>query len=123
MRRLRSADRWNRLTAVRPVPRAVPVLEGDRDYRLGLVRVVDRVAARGLRGRLPGGLHELEGAAEHAAVADGLGVAARLAFGGRAGPAAVGAGDLGPEGLVLRSCGRGVAARRGAARAGARGAG
>ena len=64
------------LTAVRPVPSAVPLHQRNGNHGLRLVRVIDRIAARRLRGALPGRLHELEGAAELAAAADRVRVAA-----------------------------------------------
>ena len=86
---------------------ALAVLEQHRDDRLGLERVGDRVAARGLRGGPPGRLRELEGAAVGTAAADRLGVAPRLAGAGLLGPALVLDRDLGPDvgvlGLVDRS--------------------
>jgi hypothetical protein len=95
------APRLGELPAVRPVAGAVLLHQGDGDDGLGLVRVVDRVAARGLGGVLPGRHRELEGTAVLAAAADRVGVAARLAFGGGARPALVLGGDPALQNTVV----------------------
>src|SRR4051794_12855243 len=102
--------RLERLAADGPGLRAHVLLERDRNDRLGLVPVVDRIAARRLRGVLPARLHELEGAAVLAAAADGVRVLARLALGRLVRPVLVVARGLAPQPLVLALAALGVAA-------------
>ena len=77
------------LAADGPVLGAVALLQLDRDDRLGLPHVADRIAAGALRRVPPGGPEELEGAAVLAAAPDCVRVAAGLAFARPARPALV----------------------------------
>src|SRR6476646_2772231 len=107
--------RLERLAADGPGLRAHVLLQRDRNDRLGLVPVVDRVAARRLRGVFPARLHELERTAVLAAAADRVRVLARLALGRLVRPMLVVARGLVPQPLVLA-----VAAAAAAAAAAAR---
>src|SRR6476646_870198 len=115
--------RLERLAADGPGLRAHVLLQRDRTDRLGLVPVVDRVAARRLRGVLPARLHELERTAILAAAADRVRVLARLALGRLVRPMLVVARGLVPQPLVLAvaaaaaGAAAGAAARRGDASA------
>src|SRR6478752_7402903 len=117
--------RLERLAADGPGLRAHVLLQCDRNDRLGLVPVVDRVAARRLRGVFPARLHELERTAILAAAADRVRVLARLALGRLVRPMLVVARGLVPQPLVLAvaaaaaaaAAAAGAAARRGDASA------
>src|SRR6476646_4063261 len=95
--------RLERLAADGPGLRAHVLLQRDRNDRLGLVPVVDRVAARRLRGVFPARLHELERTAILAAAADRVRVLARLALGRLVRPMLVVARGLVPQRLYLLS--------------------
>src|SRR6478752_10039487 len=109
--------RLERLAADGPGLRAHVLLQCDRNDRLGLVPVVDRVAARRLRGVFPARLHELERTAILAAAADRVRVLARLALGRLVRPMLVVARGLVPQPLVLAVAAAAAGARRGDASA------